>query len=55
MNILKKKSNLLLKKKKIVICDRFIDSTTAYQVSGKVVKPGFIENIHREILKINQI
>ena len=54
MNILKKSNQLL--KKKIVICDRFIDSTTAYQVTGKVVKPGFIENIHREILvKINLI
>ena len=43
-----------MKKKKIVICDRFIDSTTAYQVSGKVVKPGFIDNIHREILGENR-
>ena len=50
MNILKKRQNLRLKKKIIVICDRFVDSTLAYQVSGKIVKPGFIENIHNEIL-----
>ena len=51
---IKKKIEPALKKKKIVICDRFIDSTTAYQVTGKVVKPGFIENIHREILGKNK-
>ncbi len=39
-----------LKAKKIVICDRFIDSTFAYQVYGKGVKKEFIENIHKEIL-----
>ena len=38
-------------KKKIVICDRFIDSTYAYQVDGKKVKKKFIDNIHREIIK----
>ncbi len=36
--------------KKIVICDRFIDSTIAYQVYGKGVKLKFIENIHKEII-----
>ncbi len=41
-----------LKKKKIVICDRFVDSTIAYQVSGKIVKQSFINNIHSEILKV---
>tara|TARA_B100001989_G_C24537411_1_gene465305 strand:+ start:973 stop:1629 length:657 start_codon:yes stop_codon:yes gene_type:complete len=40
-----------LKKKQIVICDRFIDSTISYQVYGKKVKQKFIENIHNEILK----
>ena len=39
-----------LKKNKIVICDRFIDSTFAYQVHGKQVKKSFIDNIHKEIL-----
>ena len=51
---IKKKIEPALKKKKIVICDRFIDSTTAYQVTGKIVKPSFIENIHREILGKNK-
>ena len=47
---IKKKIEPALKKKLIVLCDRFVDSTLAYQVSGKIVKPGFIENIHNEIL-----
>ena len=33
-----------LKKKKIVICDRFIDSTIAYQVFGKKVNMTFIKH-----------
>ena len=39
-----------LKEKKIVICDRFIDSTSAYQVYGKKVDETFIKNIHKKIL-----
>ncbi len=39
-----------LKKRKIVICDRFIDSTLAYQVLGKKVNENFIKNIHKYIL-----
>ena len=39
-----------LSKKKIVISDRFTDSTFAYQVYGKKVKKLFIENIHKYIL-----
>ena len=39
-----------LKKKKIVICDRFVDSTIAYQVYGKKVKINFINEIHKIIL-----
>ena len=39
-----------LKEKKIVICDRFIDSTLAYQVYGKKVDINFINNIHKKIL-----
>ena len=39
-----------LKNKCILICDRFIDSTTAYQVFGKKVSSQFIENIHERIL-----
>ena len=51
MNILKIKSNQLLLKKKVVICDRFVDSTIAYQVYGKKVNINFINNIHKKILK----
>mgnify|MGYP001226226743 CR=1 FL=1 len=40
-----------LKRNKVVICDRFTDSTFAYQVYGKKVKINFIKNIHKEILK----
>ena len=39
-----------LLKKKVVICDRFIDSTIAYQVFGKKIKEKFIRNIHKYIL-----
>ena len=39
-----------LQKKKIVICDRFIDSTIAYQVYGKKISKLFIDNIHSVIL-----
>ena len=37
-------------KKKILICDRFIDSTFAYQVYGKGVNRYFIDSIHKYIL-----
>ncbi len=40
-----------LQKKKIVVCDRFMDSTLAYQVYGKKVKKKFIDNIHNYILQ----
>jgi len=39
-----------LLKKEIVICDRFIDSTLAYQVYGKKVNLNLINNIHKVIL-----
>ncbi len=39
-----------IKRKKIIICDRFVDSTLAYQVYGKKVSLNFINNIHKEIL-----
>ena len=51
MNILKTRSNQLLLKKNVVICDRFIDSTIAYQVYGKKVDIKFIDNIHKKILQ----
>ena len=47
LEILKIASKL---KKKVVICDRFIDSTIAYQVYGKKVDIKFINNIHKKIL-----
>ncbi len=40
-----------LYKKNIVICDRFTDSTFAYQVYGKKVKKKFIDSIHKFILQ----
>ena len=39
-----------LKQKKVIICDRFTDSTLAYQVYGKKVNRKFIDNIHKYIL-----
>ena len=39
-----------LLKKKVIICDRFTDSTLAYQVFGKKVDLRFINNIHKKIL-----
>ncbi len=47
---IKNKIKPALKKKKIVICDRFTDSTLAYQVYGKKVDLKFINNIHKKIL-----
>ena len=40
-----------LKKKYVVICDRFVDSTIAYQVYGKKININFINNIHKTILQ----
>jgi len=39
-----------IKKKKIIICDRFIDSTLAYQVYGKKVSKRFVDVLHKHIL-----
>ena len=36
---------------KNVICDRFIDSTLAYQVFGKGVEKNLIDGIHKHILR----
>ena len=46
----KNKINPALKKNNIVICDRFIDSTLAYQVYGKKININFIKNAHKYIL-----
>ena len=48
---IKNKIKPALDNKKIVICDRFIDSTLSYQVYGKKVKRSFIDNIHKLILR----
>jgi dTMP kinase len=47
---IKNKIEPALKNKNIVICDRFVDSTLAYQVYGKKVNINFINNIHKHIL-----
>jgi len=47
---IKNKIKPALQEKKIVICDRFTDSTIAYQVHGKNVDIKFIKNIHKKIL-----
>jgi len=39
-----------LLKKKVVICDRFVDSTLAYQVYGKNVSQKLVDYIHKFIL-----
>ena len=39
-----------ISKKKIVICDRFIDSTIAYQVFGKGVNKNLVNSVHKYIL-----
>jgi len=39
-----------LSKKKIIICDRFIDSTLAYQVYGKGVNKSMVDSVHKYIL-----
>ena len=40
-----------LSRKKVVICDRFIDSTLAYQVNGKKVSRKLVDTIHKYILR----
>jgi len=48
---IKNKIKPALKKRKVVICDRFLDSTLAYQVYGKKVNRFFIDHIHKFILQ----
>ena len=47
----KNKIKPALNKNNVVICDRFTDSTLAYQVYGKKVNKSFIDNINKFILK----
>ena len=39
-----------ISKKKIIICDRFVDSTMAYQVFGKGVSKSLVDTAHKYIL-----
>ena len=48
---IKNKIKPALINKQIVVCDRFTDSTLAYQVYGKKVNRGFIDYIHNFILQ----
>ena len=47
---IKNKIKKLISKKNIIICDRFIDSTYAYQVHGKGVDKKLIDIVHKYIL-----
>ena len=40
-----------IQKRKIIICDRFTDSTLAYQVYGKKVSRNMVNDVHKYILK----
>ena len=46
-----KKLRPAILKKKIIICDRFIDSTLAYQVYVKKIDKALVDIIHKYILK----
>ena len=39
-----------ISKKKIIICDRFIDSTLAYQVFANKVNKNLVNSVHKHIL-----
>ena len=48
---IKNKIKPAISKKMNIICDRFIDSTLAYQVYGKKVNRGLVDYIHKHILE----
>ena len=48
---IKNKIKPAIQKSNVVICDRFIDSTIAYQVYGKKVDKSLVNFIHNKILK----
>jgi len=39
-----------ISKKKIIICDRFVDSTLAYQVFANKVNKNLVDSVHKHIL-----
>ena len=47
---IKKKIRPAISKQKTIICDRFIDSTLAYQVYGKGVNKTLVDLVHKYIL-----
>jgi dTMP kinase len=47
---IEKKLQPAISKKRIIICDRFTDSTLAYQVYGKGVNKSLVDSIHKYIL-----
>jgi len=48
---IKNKIKPAISKKKVIICDRFIDSTFAYQVYGKGVNKNLVDKVHKYILE----
>ena len=47
---IEKKIKPAISKKNIILCDRFIDSTIAYQVYGKRVNINLVNSVHKYIL-----
>ena len=47
---IEKKIRPAIFKRKIIICDRFIDSTLAYQVHGDGVNKALVDSVHKYIL-----
>ena len=50
---IKNKIKPAISKKKVIICDRFIDSTYAYQTTKSKASKIMIDFIHKIILRIN--
>ena len=47
---MEKKIKPAILKKKIIICDRFVDSTSAYQIYGKFISRFMVDTVHKYIL-----
>jgi len=47
---IEKKIKKAIQKRKIIICDRFLDSTNAYQVYGKGISKSLVNYLHKKIL-----